>query len=146
MPLQKLLCRHKNQFYWMQIIFLYVTKCLWMPQYVKKKFGLAQKIGPAQNILEPIKGQGISSLFYTIIQLPTHCEVEISLLSILSLHFKPWRSSVLYLCPVRDIKNWILQSSNSQILKFRVLQNAFKIKKQGLKYTYSLPIRNSDKS
>ena len=27
-PLQKLLCRHKNQFYWMQIIFLYGTKCL----------------------------------------------------------------------------------------------------------------------
>ena len=31
----------------------------------KKKIGLAQKIGPAQNILEPIKGQGISSLSLT---------------------------------------------------------------------------------
>ena len=27
-PLQKLLCRHKNQFYWMQIIFLSGTKFL----------------------------------------------------------------------------------------------------------------------
>ena len=33
-PLQNLLCRHKNQFYGMQIIFLSVTKCLWLPQYV----------------------------------------------------------------------------------------------------------------
>ena len=31
-PLQKLLCWHKNQFYWMQIIFLSGTKCLWLPQ------------------------------------------------------------------------------------------------------------------
>ena len=28
LPLQKLLRRHKNQFYWMQIIFLSDTKCL----------------------------------------------------------------------------------------------------------------------
>ena len=34
--LQKLLCWHKNQFYWMQIIFLSGTKCLWLPQYVNK--------------------------------------------------------------------------------------------------------------
>ena len=33
-PLQKLLCRQKNQFYWMQIIFMSGTKCLWLPQYV----------------------------------------------------------------------------------------------------------------
>ena len=31
-PLQKLLCRHKNQFYWMQIIFLSGTKCFWLAQ------------------------------------------------------------------------------------------------------------------
>ena len=37
-------------------------------------------------------------------------------------------------CPVRDIKNRILQSSNSPILEFKVLQNAFKIKERGLKY------------
>jgi hypothetical protein len=30
------LCRHKNQFYWMQIIFLSGTKCLWLAQYVNK--------------------------------------------------------------------------------------------------------------
>ena len=37
------------------------------------------------------------------------------------------------LCPVRDIKNRILQSSNFPILEFKVLQNAFKIKKMRLK-------------
>ena len=36
-------------------------------------------------------------------------------------------------CPVRDIKNRILQSSNSPILEFKLLENAFKIKKRGLK-------------
>ena len=35
-PLQKLLCRHKKQSYWMQIIFLSGTKCLWLPQYINK--------------------------------------------------------------------------------------------------------------
>ena len=35
-PLQKLLCRHKNHFYWMQIIFLSGAKYLWMPQYVNR--------------------------------------------------------------------------------------------------------------
>ena len=44
MPLQKLLCRHKKQFYWMQIIFLSGTNFLWLPQYVNRFFGLAQKI------------------------------------------------------------------------------------------------------
>ena len=50
MPLQTLFCRHKKQFYWMQIIFLSGTKCLWLPHYVNgflvwhKKFGLAQII------------------------------------------------------------------------------------------------------
>ena len=38
-----------------------------------------------------------------------------------------------HLCLVRDIKNRILQFSNSPILEFKVLQNVFKIKKQGLK-------------
>ena len=32
----KLLCRHKNRFYWIQIIFLSGTKYLWLPQYVNK--------------------------------------------------------------------------------------------------------------
>ena len=62
MPLQKLLCRHKNQFYWMQIIFLFGTKCLWLPQYVNKFLVWHKKFGPAQNILGPVKGQGISFL------------------------------------------------------------------------------------
>ena len=58
-PLQKLLCRHKKQFYWMQIIFLSGTKCLWLPQYVNKFLVWHKKFGPAQNILGPVKGQGI---------------------------------------------------------------------------------------
>ena len=58
-PLQKLLCRHKNQFYWMQIIFLSSTKCLRLPQYENKFLVWHKKFGPAQNILGPLKGQGI---------------------------------------------------------------------------------------
>ena len=49
-PLQKLLCWHKNQFYWMQIIFLSGTKCLWLPQYVNKFLVWHKKFGPAQII------------------------------------------------------------------------------------------------
>ena len=59
-PLQKLLCWHKNQFYWMQIIFLSGTKCLWLPQYVNKLLVLHKKFGPAQKNLGPVKGQVIS--------------------------------------------------------------------------------------
>ena len=52
-PLQKLLYWHKNQFYWMQIIFLCCTKCLWLPKYVNKFLTRHKKFGPAQNILGP---------------------------------------------------------------------------------------------
>ena len=45
-PLQKLLCRHKKQFYWMQIIFLSGTKCLWLTQYVNKFLVWHKKFGP----------------------------------------------------------------------------------------------------
>ena len=58
-PLQKLVCWHKNQFYWMQTIFLSGTKGLWLPQYVNKFLVWHKKFGPAQNILGPVKGQGI---------------------------------------------------------------------------------------
>ena len=58
-PLQKLLCRHKKQFYWMQIIFLSGTKCLWLPQNVNRFLVRHKKFGPAQNILWPVKGQGM---------------------------------------------------------------------------------------
>ena len=58
-PLQKNLCRHKNQFYWMQIIFLSGTNFLWLPQYVNKFLVWHKQFGPAQNILGPVKGQGI---------------------------------------------------------------------------------------
>ena len=58
-PHQNLLCRHKNRFYWMQIIFLSGTKYLWLPQYVNKFLVWHKKFGLAQNILGPVKGQGI---------------------------------------------------------------------------------------
>ena len=60
-PLQKLLCWHKNQFYWIQIIFLSGTKCLWLPQYVNDFLVRHKKFGPAQNILGHVKGQGINN-------------------------------------------------------------------------------------
>ena len=44
----------------MQIIFLSGTKCLLLPQYVNKFLVLRKKIEPAQNILGPLKGQGIT--------------------------------------------------------------------------------------
>ena len=61
-PLQKLLCRHKNQFYWLQIIFFSGTKCLWLLQYVNTFLVWHKKFGQAQNILGPVKGQGIREL------------------------------------------------------------------------------------
>ena len=59
-PLQKLLCLHKTQFYWIQIIFLSGTNCWWLPQYVNKFLVWHKKFRPAQNILGPVKGQDIS--------------------------------------------------------------------------------------
>ena len=59
-PLQKLLCRHNKQFYWMQIIFLSGTKCLWLALNAVKFLGWLKKFGLTQNILGPVKGQGIS--------------------------------------------------------------------------------------
>ena len=59
--LQKLLCRHKNQFYWMQI-FLSDTKCLRLPQYVNRCLVWHKKIWTAQNILGPVNSlAGIGS-------------------------------------------------------------------------------------
>ena len=46
-PLQKLLCRHKNQFYWMQIIFLSGTKYFWLPQHVNEFSVWHKKFGPS---------------------------------------------------------------------------------------------------
>ena len=48
-PLQKLLCWHKNQLYWMQMIVLSGTKCLWLAQYVNKFLFWPKKFGLAQN-------------------------------------------------------------------------------------------------
>jgi hypothetical protein len=59
-PLQNLLCRHKNQFYWVQIIFLSGKKSLQLPQCVSKFLVWHKKFGPAQNILGLVKGQGIN--------------------------------------------------------------------------------------
>ena len=58
-PLQNFLCRHKNQFYWMQIIFLSGTKFLCLPQYEHKFLVWHKKFGPAQNVSGPVKGQGM---------------------------------------------------------------------------------------
>ena len=65
-PLQNLLCWHKNQFYWIQIIFLPGTKCLWLP-YVNKFLVWHKKFGPAQNILGPVKGQGICCFLFILL-------------------------------------------------------------------------------
>ena len=74
-PLQKLLCQHKKQFYWMQIIFLSGTKCLWLSQYVDTYiFCLAQKIWTckrtrqksvmnAKRIWQPMRVKVLSVLF-----------------------------------------------------------------------------------
>ena len=67
-PLQKLLCQHKKQFYWMQIIFCSGTKCLWLAQYVNKFLVRHKKFGLTQNILGPVKGQGISLLLKSILK------------------------------------------------------------------------------
>ena len=48
----------------------------------------------------------------------------------------------IFYCPVRDIKNRILQSSNSPILESKVLQNAFKIKKTILKVFFKVMNKN----
>ena len=46
----------------MQIILLFGTKCLRLPQYVNKFLVWHKKFGPAQNILGPVKGQGIRKM------------------------------------------------------------------------------------
>ena len=57
----------KNNFiYWMQIIFLSGTKCLWLPQYVNKFLVWHKQFGPAQNILGPVKGQGMKELSHSL--------------------------------------------------------------------------------
>ena len=47
LPPKKLLCQHKKQFYWIQIIFLTGTKCLWLPQYENKFLVRHKKFEPA---------------------------------------------------------------------------------------------------
>ena len=42
--------------------FLSGTKCFWLPQYVNKSLVWHKKFVPAQNILGPVKGQGISTI------------------------------------------------------------------------------------
>ena len=49
---QNVLCWQKNQFYLMQIIFLY------SPKYVNRFLVWHKKFGPFQNFLGPVKGQG----------------------------------------------------------------------------------------
>ena len=72
--LQKHLCWNKKQFYWMQIICLSGTKCLWLPQCVNKFLVWHNKFGPAQNILELVKGQDVSASRKKLwnFEIPTH--------------------------------------------------------------------------
>ena len=51
----------------MQIIFLSGTKFLRLPQCVNKFLVWHKKFGPAQNILGPVKGQGISASSKTFV-------------------------------------------------------------------------------
>ena len=48
--------------------------------------------------------------------------------------YRPLLLVCIVVCPVRDIKNRILEFSKPSILEFKRLQKAFEIKKQGLKY------------
>ena len=68
-PLQKLLCWHKNQFYWIQIIFLSRTKCMWLSQYGNTCLIWLwhKKFAPAQNILGTVKGQGNSLCWRNVV-------------------------------------------------------------------------------
>ena len=61
-PLQKLSCHHKKQFYWMQIILNIVWHKLFVTATIRKFMVWYKKFGPDQNILEPVKGQGINVL------------------------------------------------------------------------------------
>ena len=54
----------KKKNYWMQIIFLSGRKCFWLPQHVNKFLVWHKKFGPAQNILGPVKWQGIKVSFF----------------------------------------------------------------------------------
>ena len=58
----------QKQFYWMQIIFffwhkMFVTATI-SGQYVDKFLFWHKKFEPVQNILGPVKGQGIKTWFY----------------------------------------------------------------------------------
>ena len=59
-PLQKLMCRHKKQFYWIQTIFFVWHKMFVTAKYVNQFLVWHKKIRPGQKILWPVKGQGSS--------------------------------------------------------------------------------------
>ena len=46
----------------------HVTKCLGLPQYVNKFLVWQKKFGLAQNILGPVKGQGIKCILLQVLQ------------------------------------------------------------------------------
>ena len=53
----------QKTFYWMQIVSLSGTKYLWLPQYENEFLVWHKNFGLAQNILGPVKGQGIKLFF-----------------------------------------------------------------------------------
>ena len=55
----KLLCRHLNQYYWMQPILLSRTKCLGLGQYINRFLVQRKTFGVAQNILRPVKDKAL---------------------------------------------------------------------------------------
>ena len=80
----------------MQIIFLSGTKCLWLAQYVNKFLVRHKIFGLAQNILRPVKGQGISvqsetpQIFFLITQKIWPVELQLwSRSHLINLSFKP---------------------------------------------------------
>ena len=63
-PLLKLLCQHKNQFYWCKSFCLAQNVCDYHNwQYVNKFLVGRKKFGLAQNILWAVKEQGKSSMY-----------------------------------------------------------------------------------
>ena len=87
------------------------TKCFWLPQYVNKFLVWHKKFGPAQNILGPVKGQGI--------RFPFICVGQSILCQIMSVEKSVWKG--LWHCSVvyvnRNIRH-LAQAKVSRVIKF----------------------------
>ena len=111
-PLQNLLWQYKNQFYWMQIIFLSGTKCFWLLKYINKFLVWQKKFRPDQNTLGPVKGQGISKF--------TSCastKLLGAVLNTISFFFLVQIMIALFF--------WIWETSKNKLKKHSVTKNCF---------------------